>query len=132
MDAKYTEVNQFAQATTGSYLPKTPRLKISLSPDVHTRLVNGATIRFGIDYTHTSEIYNDVQGTALLRRPKEDLFNASSSIVAPNGKLTFTVGGTNLTDRRFITTGQPQYAGGVVFGTYDAPREWYATVGMKY
>jgi len=132
MDAKYTEVNQFAQATTGPYLPKTPRLKISLSPDVHAHLANGATIRLGVDYTHTSEIYNDVQDTALLRRPKEDLFNASSSIVAPNGKLTFTVGGTNLTDRRFVTTGQPQYAGGVVFGTYNAPREWYATLGMKY
>jgi iron complex outermembrane recepter protein len=132
MDAKYTEVNQFAQATTGRYLPKTPRLKISLSPDVHARLANGATIRFGIDYTHTSEIYNDVQDTALLRRPKEDLFNVSSSIVAPDGKLTFTLGGTNLTDRRFITTGQPQVAGGVIFGTYNAPREWYATLGIKY
>ena len=132
MDAKYTEVNQFAQATTGPYLPKTPRLKLSLSPDVHTKLDNGATLRLGIDYTHTSEIFNDVQDTALLRRPKEDMFNVSSSFILPNGKTTLTVGGTNLTDRRFITTGQPQVAGGTVYGAYNAPREWYATVGVKY
>jgi hypothetical protein len=39
--------------------------------------------------------------------------------------------GTNITDKRYITTGQPQFAGGVVYGTYNAPREWYATFGVK-
>ena len=67
-----------------------------------------------------------------MRRPKEDMFDVSSSIVTPNGKTTFTIGGSNLTDRRFITTGQPQVAGGTVYGAYNAPREWYATVGVKY
>jgi iron complex outermembrane recepter protein len=132
LDAKYTEINQFALATTGRNLPKTPRLKFSLSPDVHGNLQNGATLRLGVDYTHTSEMFNDVQNTPLLARPKEDMFNASTAIIAPNGRITFTIGGTNLTDRRFVTTGQPQVAGGVVFGTYNAPREWYATVGLKY
>jgi iron complex outermembrane receptor protein len=132
MDAKYTEVNQFAAATTGSQLPKTPKLKVSLSPDAHTKLPNGATLRVGVDFTHTSEMYNDVQNTPLLERPKVDMVNASTSLVSPDGKLTFTLGGTNLTDKRFITTGQPQIAGGVIYGTYNAPREWYATIGMKY
>jgi iron complex outermembrane receptor protein len=131
-DARYTEINQYAVATTGRYLPKTPKLKIALSPDVHTLLSNGATVRLGVDYTHTSEIYNDVEDDALLRRPTEDLFSASAGIIAPNGKVTFTVGGTNLTDRRFITTGQYNAAGGTVYGTYNAPREWYATLAVKY
>ena len=48
---------------------------------------------------------------------------------APSGKATFTIGGTNITDKRYITTGQPQFAGGVVFGPYNALREWYATFG---
>jgi iron complex outermembrane receptor protein len=113
-------------------LPKTPRLKLSLSPDAHTKLSNGATLRLGIDYSHTSEIYNDVQDTWLLRRPKEDLFNVASAIVSPSDKVTLTVGGTNLTNRRFITTGQVNDAAGVIYGTYNAPREWYVTVGVKY
>jgi iron complex outermembrane receptor protein len=132
MQAKYTSIDPLAQATTGPVLPKTPRLKASLSPDVHTTLANGATLRFGVDYTHTSEIFNDVQNTPLLSRPKVDMFNASAGIVSPDGKLTFTVGGTNLGDKRYITTGQPQVAGGVVYGTYNPPREWYATFGLKY
>jgi iron complex outermembrane receptor protein len=76
-----------------------------------------------VDFTHTSEMYNDVQNTPLLRRPKEDMINSSAALVSPNGKVTFTLGGVNLTDRRFITTGQPQIAGGAIYGTYDAPRD---------
>jgi hypothetical protein len=132
LDAKYTEVNNYAQATTGPYSPKTPRLKLSLSPDAHTKLSNGVTLRLGVAYTHTSEIYNDVQDTWQLRRPKGDLLNASCAIISPNGKATFTVGRANLTNRRFITTGQVNDAAGAVYGTYNAPREWYATVGVKY
>jgi iron complex outermembrane receptor protein len=59
------------------------------------------------------------------------MINVFTSVAAPDGRLTCTFGGTNLTDRRFVSTGA-QVAGGVVFGTYNAPREWYATLGLKY
>jgi outer membrane receptor protein involved in Fe transport len=67
----------------------------------------------------------------LLSRPNVSMIDASASYVSPCGKATLTVGGTNITDKRYITTGQPQFAGGVVFGTYNAPREWYATLAVK-
>lgn len=130
--AKYTEISVGAASTTGSELPKTPRFKASISPDVHTALANNCTLRFGIDFTHSSEMFNDVQNTPLLARPKVDMINASAGLVSPDGRFTFTMGGTNLSDKRYITTGQPQIAGGVIFGTYNPPREWYATLGMKY
>ena len=132
MDAYYTTINPAAAAFIGSDLPKTPRLKVSISPDVHTIIDNGATLRATVDYSHTSHMFNDVQNTPLLARPDVDMVNASTSIALPSGKITFTIGGTNLTDKRYVTTGQPQIAGGVIFGTYNPPREWYATLGMKY
>ncbi|MGA2843214.1 MAG: TonB-dependent receptor [Steroidobacteraceae bacterium] len=132
MDAKYTEISAGAASSTGSELPKTPRLKVSISPDLHTALANSSTLRFGIDFTHTSQMFNDVQNTPLLARPKVDMVNASAGLISPDGRLTFTVGGTNLGDKRYITTGQPQIAGGVIFGTYNPPREWYATLGVRY
>jgi iron complex outermembrane receptor protein len=131
MDAHYTEISPFAIATTGPVLPKTPRWKAALSPDVHTKAPNGGTLRLGVDYTFTSQMFNDVQNTPLLARPNVNMVDASASYVSPSGKATFTIGGTNITDKRYITTGQPQFAGGVVFGTYNAPREWYATFGVK-
>ena len=77
-------------------------------------------------------MFNDVQNTPLLARPAVDSLNASSSLTSPSGRVILTVGGTNITDKRCITTGQPQIAGGVVFGTYNPPREWYATLAFKY
>ena len=50
-------------------LPKTPRWKAALSPDVHTKIANGGTLRLGVDYTFTSEMFNDVQNTPLLAGP---------------------------------------------------------------
>jgi iron complex outermembrane recepter protein len=131
LDARYTEISPFAVATTGPELPKTPKIKAALSPEAHTRLANGAALRAGVDFTHTGQMFNDVQNTPLLARPKVDMIDASGSYISPSGKVTLTLGGTNLTDKRFITTGQPQFAGGVVFGTYNAPREWYITLGIK-
>jgi iron complex outermembrane recepter protein len=131
MDAHYTQISPFAIATTGPVLPKTPRWKAALSPDLHTKAPNGGTLRLGVDYTFTSQMFNDVQNTPLLARPNVSMLDASASYVSPSGKATFTIGGTNISDKRYITTGQPQFAGGVVFGTYNAPREWYATFGVK-
>jgi iron complex outermembrane receptor protein len=85
-----------------------------------------------VNYTYTTEIFNDVQNTALLRRPGFGMADVSLGISSPSGQYSLQVGGTNLTDKRYLTTGQPQDAGGAVYGTYNAPREWYATLSAKF
>jgi iron complex outermembrane receptor protein len=132
IDAYYTEIAAGAAGSTGPVLPKTPKWKMSVSPDVHTKLYNGATVRLGVDYSHVGKMYNDVQNTELLARRKSDVLGASAGITSEDGKRTFTVGGTNITSQRYLTTGQPQYAGGIVYGTYNAPRQWFATLDFKY
>ncbi|MFL6603652.1 MAG: TonB-dependent receptor [Steroidobacteraceae bacterium] len=132
MSAGYTEINPGARATTGPVLPKTPRWKVAFGPELHTSLANGATIRLGVNYTYTSEIFNDVQNTLGLRRPGVGIADASLGLGSPSGQYTLQIGGTNLTDKRYLTTGQPQLAGGALYGTYNAPREWYATLSAKF
>jgi iron complex outermembrane receptor protein len=132
MHAYYTSINPNAAAFTGPELPKTPKLKFSISPDAHTVLRNGSTLRVGLDYTYTSHMFNDVQNTALLARPAVDMVNAFASVSSAKGNVVLTVGATNLSDARYITTGQPQIAGGVIFGTYSPPREYYASLGLRY
>jgi iron complex outermembrane receptor protein len=51
---------------------------------------------------------------------------------APGGNWELTAGGTNLTNERYLTTGQAQLAGGQIYGTYSRPAEWYARVGVKF
>ena len=45
---------------------------------------------------------------------------------------TLAIGGTNLTDDRFITGGSPNIGAGEVGGYYNEPREWYVFLMAKF
>jgi len=79
---------------------------------VHTKISNGAErLRLGVDYTFTSEMFNDVQNTALLARPScETWWTRPRAMCRPSGKATFTIGGHEYQRQALtITTGQPQF-----------------------
>jgi len=118
--------------TLGSKLPKTPKFKASLSPEYDLPLANDATVRFGVDYTHTSSMFNDAINTSLLRRPETDIVNASVTYVSPDDRYELVAGGTNITDDRYLVTGNQDTAGGLLYGTYNAPAEWYLTLRVKF
>ncbi len=117
--------------TLGSKLPKTPKFKVSLSPEYMQPLANGAAIRYGVDYTHTSSMFNDAINTSLLRRPTSDIVNASITYISADGHYEIVVGGTNITNDRFLTTGNEDTSGGLIYGTYNEPAEWYITLRAK-
>ena len=41
------------------------------------------------------------------------------------------MGGTNLTDDRYLTVGSVNYTAGEVVGSYNAPTQWYVTLRLK-
>jgi len=86
----------------------------------------------GIESRGIDERGADTEGTLLLLRPVTDIVNASATYKAPGGHWELTVGGTNLTNVRYIVTGQAQIAGGQIYGTYNRPAEWYARLGFKF
>jgi iron complex outermembrane receptor protein len=118
--------------TLGSKLPKTPKWKTSLSPVYDYNLPNDARLRFGVDYTHTSSMFNDAFNTSILRRPDTDNLNVAVTYMAPDDKYELVVGGTNITDQRFLVTGNEDAASGLIYGTYNPPAEWYVTVRGKF
>jgi outer membrane receptor protein involved in Fe transport len=87
---------------------------------------------FLADWTYTSSAWNDTQRTFLLERVASNIVNGSISYREPNGHWSLTVGGTNLTDKRFLTSGGSNIAAGAIFGTYNRPREWYARFGFNF
>jgi iron complex outermembrane recepter protein len=126
------QINQGGgQFTLDSELPKTPKYKVSLSPMYDYSLPNGGTVRLQADYTITAHMFNDGPNTPLLERPETHMLNTSVHYITPNSKIEFIVGGTNMTDDRWLTTGSTNYAAGEVVGSYNAPREWYATLNVK-
>ncbi|MFM1887359.1 MAG: hypothetical protein RL026_2516 [Pseudomonadota bacterium] len=139
-DAEYTAIsaqaavapNPFQEGTfVGAKLPKTPNSKINVSPRYEIGLDGGASVVLVADYTRTSSMRNDTEGTFLLNRPTTDVLNAGLTYKAASGTWEATLGGTNLTDERFLTTGQAQIAGGQIYGTWNRPAEWYLSIKVN-
>ncbi len=116
----------------GAPLPKAPKFKGNISPRYEAHLGGGARLIFLADYTHTSSMRNDTEGAILLIRQPTDLINGSITFKPANDHFDLTVGGTNLTNERYIVTGQAQISGGAIYGTYNRPAEWYARLGIKF
>jgi iron complex outermembrane recepter protein len=157
IDAYYTEVNpnanipQYANADGSTVcpagppicnfagggsaldakLPKTPKYKFSIYPQWDLGLSNSAILRFLAQYTYTAEMFNDSLNTPQLRRPSTHMLDASIHYVSPGSMYDFAVGGTNLTDDRFITAGSPNYGAGEVGGYYNPPRMWYLSLRVN-
>ena len=115
----------------GDALPKAPKWKINISPRFETPIGAGKLVLLA-DWTHTTNLRNDTEGTILLIRPETDIINAGVTYRAPEDHWELTVGVTNLTNQRYIVTGQAQIAGGQIYGTYSRPAEWYAKLGVKF
>ena len=143
LDATYTRLDPAVAVTSGAIpgfqagalvggpLPKTPSWKFNISPRLELPVGGGKIVLLG-DWTHTTEIWNNVERTIALRRPATDLFNASISYTDPSDRYSLTVGGTNLSDERYVVGGSSIPASGVVAGVYSRPREWYVRLGFNF
>ncbi|WP_333567636.1 TonB-dependent receptor [Sphingorhabdus sp.] len=143
-DAKYTALDPAvavtsgfvpglqAGAVVGSTLPKTPKWKVNFSPRYEFDLGNGGSITLLGDYTFISKQTNNVERTLVLNRPSVSIVNASIAYRAPDEKYTITVGGTNLTGKRYLSSGTAIPAFGAIIGNYNRPTEWYARLGFKF
>jgi iron complex outermembrane receptor protein len=136
IDAKYSRLD--AGVTTAdpninlkTKLPKTPKYKYTLGPQYDFKLASSAGIRIGVDYTRTADIYNDAPNTPQLHRPAVDNLNAAIHYMSPDDKYQLTLGGTNLTDERYITVGSVNGGEGEIVGTYSRPREWFLQLKVK-
>jgi outer membrane receptor protein involved in Fe transport len=142
LDSEYTSVQPGVQVVSGpnalqagtvvgGELPKTPEWKANVSPRLQAPLGAGSLL-FVADYTYQAKSWNNAQRTYLLQRDASNIVNASIGYTSPHETWSVTLGGTNLTDDRVLTTGNENVAAGVVFGTYNRPREWYLRVGTKF
>ena len=113
-------------------LPKTPKFKLYVGPQYVAQLPMGGALQFNVDWTYTSTLYNDIGNTAELTRPHTNIVNASVTYKSPEDHWELVVGGTNLTNQRYVVSGQWQGAISVIDAVYSDPTEWYATVRFHY
>jgi iron complex outermembrane receptor protein len=121
-----------AGALVGSVLPKTPKWKVNFSPRYEMALGNGGKVTLLGDYTYISAQTNNVERTYVLNRPSVSVINASISYSDPAEHYTVTIGGLNLTNERYLSSGTAIPAFGAIIGSYSRPVEWYARLGFKF
>jgi iron complex outermembrane receptor protein len=78
-----------------------------------------------------THLFNDGPNTVLLERNLTHTINASIHYTPPSAKYEFILGGTNLSDDRYIIVGSTNYAAGEVVASYNPPRMWYFTINAK-
>jgi iron complex outermembrane receptor protein len=121
----------FGGFSYASELPKTPKTKFSFSPTYDIHLGDAGTVRLEADYTHVAHMFNDGPNTVILERQSTNTVNAGIHYIPPNQHFEFIVGGTNLTNDRYISVGSVNYAAGETVGAYNPPRMWYLTIRAK-
>jgi iron complex outermembrane receptor protein len=137
IDAKYDSIDPLVTVanptfTTANKLPKTPEYKFSFSPQYEFSLANTGKIRLAVDYTYTADMFNDATNLTLLHRPSTDNLGAAVHYVSPGQRYELILGGTNLSDTRYLSTGSVNTGEGETVGTYSPPWEWYATLRMNF
>ncbi len=131
IDAYYTDIAPEVGIPVSSRLPKTPKYKVYVGPSYDFGVSNGGSIRLAGDATFTGDMYNDALNTPELHRPSTRNLDAAVHYLSPSDKYEVVLGGTNLTDDRYITVGSINLPAGVLDGTYNPPREWYVVVRVK-
>jgi iron complex outermembrane receptor protein len=142
IDAEYKNIDEGVFITLITDNPATARTPLSNAQDwvnvpewdIHLGgqyvypMTSGAQLALRTDWSHTSEMANDLSNTPELNQDSVDLLNLSLTYTNPTGFWAITAGGTNILDERHIVTGQVQPAAGMVNGTWNPPAQWYLTL----
>lgn len=120
--------------TLDTELAKSPEWSANLALAGHW-LVGTGTFTASVDWSYTSEMFNDVLNSAELRRPDLSLYGAALSFVTADGRWTFGARGVNLSDEEYIVAGNAErYLDNIGYtqGTYARPREWWLSVRRQF
>ena len=134
IDAEYDELNlpttNVAQAISlETKLPNTPETTVNISADYTHPLAWGSLVVRG-DYRYTDDLYNDAQNSPFLYQDGYHTFNAS--LTFSSGNWDISVFGTNLTDKRFITSGDSNFGLGFHEANYNRPREFGGLIRYRF
>jgi iron complex outermembrane receptor protein len=84
-----------------------------------------------LDYSFKDRMARDSLNTPELIAGSFGILSSSVFYGADSGHWQLVLGVENLTDKRYIVTGNNNPSVGVISGTYSTPREWYFTVRFR-
>ena len=132
LDAQYTQLEPGTALRRGFLFFNTPKESASITGDYTQAVGANREIVLHGDYSYRSRVANDAENTPELMAGPQGILGAAITLRDADGKWRGTLGGHNLTDRRYVIAGQNQSGIGYIAATYSRPREWYATVGYHF
>lgn len=140
LDAHYTFIapplGEFAVPeqviTLNSKLANAPEWQLNAAADYTVPLENIGDIGFHVDWAYTSKVYNDAQNSAFLFQKGYHVVNAAIIYTAPDDKWRLRAFVDNLTNERYIVSGDSNYGIGFHEGNFNRPREWGVEVKVNF
>ena len=132
LDAKYLRINVSpAQVSTpeqvistSTRLQKTPRTQQDVAMDYRIRAGTWGAVQLHADWKFTADTYNDAQNSVFLFQKAWSIGNASIGYEPSSARWSLRLFVDNITDARYIVSGDSNYGIGFHEAEYNRPREW--------
>jgi iron complex outermembrane receptor protein len=134
LDGRYTKLGAVALAggmSMHDMLINLPRWTASVGGTYTLPLPHDRDAGVHFDYSFKDRMARDSLNTPELVSGSFGLFNTSVFYGPDSGHWQLVLGVENLTDKRYLVTGNNNPSVGVISGTYSPPREWYFTVRFR-
>lgn len=132
LDARYLRINASPALvstaeqviSTSTRLQKTPRTQQDVALDYSIRAGAYGTVQLHADWRFTADTYNDAQNSVFLFQKAWNIGNASIGYEPLSAKWSLRLFVDNVTDTRYIVSGDSNYGIGFHEAEYNRPREW--------
>ncbi len=138
-DAKYTEVPAFdtdlpavIQITKDKKIANTPEWSLNASGEYTVPLAGDAELAFRAAWSYKSRIENDAQNSPFLSQPGYHIINASVTYYHAGDDWHVRLFVDNLTDKRYISSGDSNFGLGFHEANFNRPREWGAALKINF
>ncbi|MHA3795046.1 TonB-dependent receptor [Sphingomonas sp. YL-JM2C] len=113
-------------------LPKAPEWQGTISAAYTYTLGNDARLDARADFHFSSRYANDAVNSRFLNQKAYQTLGLSAGYTAPDRRWSLRLFVDNLTDERYIVSGDSNYGIGFHEANYNRPREWGATLGFTF
>ncbi|WP_411832159.1 TonB-dependent receptor [Pseudoxanthomonas mexicana] len=134
LDAKYDEfISAGVNIADTQYFTNAPEFSGALNVEYRTELANGGNLSARVGYSYQSEVWPTTDLSPAIRQDGYGLLGAGV-IWRANDAWSFSLQGSNLTDKEYRTTGYNLVSAGlgVLTGFYGPPRQYSLTARYDF
>ena len=120
------------QITLNTSLPNAPEWTINFNAEYVFPLANSGEIALRGDWFYSSEVENDAQNSVFLHEDGYDIGNASLTYTAPGEGWEVYLFVDNITDERYLVSGDSNYGIGFHEANVNRPREYGGGIRVRF